>query len=275
VGLLDCSGGRGGSGEKEHGLCAKCAAVVDFPFTMAFQPIVDVPLRRLFAHEALARGPMGEGAATVLARVNDTNRYTFDQLARVRAIDLAARLGGGDAISINFMPNAVYRPETCVQSTLAAARRAGFSFDRVIFEVTEDERVADHARLRDILAEYRRRGFRTAIDDFGAGYSGLNLLAEFQPDYVKIDMNLTRNIDRDPVRRVIVGRTIDLCRDLGVTPIAEGVETAGEMSALLDLGVGLMQGYLFARPAFERIMTIGEVTFPGDRYSVAGSVADA
>jgi len=251
-------------------MCAKCAATLDFSFTMAFQPIVDVPTRRLFAHEALARGPLGEGAATVLAQVNDTNRYAFDQLARVRAIDLAARLGGDGAISINFMPNAVYRPESCVQSTLAAARRAGFPFDRVIFEVTEDERVVDHARLRDILAEYRRRGFRTAIDDFGAGFSGLNLLAEFQPDYVKIDMKLTRSVDVDPVRRAIVARTVDLCRDLGITPIAEGVETTGEMSALLDLGVDLMQGYLFARPAFERMMTIGEVIFPGDPRPIGG-----
>lgn len=262
-----CSGARGGAVAVGPGLCSKCAATIDFPFTMAFQPIVDVRARKILAHEALVRGAAGEGAAGVLSRVDDGNRHAFDQLCRVRAIDLAARLDRGVKVSVNFMPNAVYRPETCVASTLEAARRNVLPFDHIIFEVTEEERVADHARLRDILAEYRRRGFRMAIDDFGAGYSGLALLVEFQPDYVKIDMNLLRGLDHDRVRRVVVSRTMELCRDLGATPIAEGVETEAEMAVLLDLGVDLMQGYLFARPAFERILTTAEVNFPDDRRS--------
>jgi EAL domain-containing protein (putative c-di-GMP-specific phosphodiesterase class I) len=96
----------------------------------------------------------------------------------------------------------------------------------------------------------------TAIDDFGAGHSGLNLLAEFQPDIIKLDMALTRTIHLDRVRRAIVKSMVNLCADLGISVIAEGIEEIDEALALRDLGVRLMQGYCFARPATERLPAI-------------------
>src|SRR5690606_39933033 len=90
-------------------------------------------------------------------------------------------------LSINFMPNAVYRPELCIRTTLAAAKEWDFPIERIIFEVTEGERIEDQAHLRNIIAHYKKQGFCTAIDDFGAGYAGLNLLADFQSDMVKLD----------------------------------------------------------------------------------------
>ena len=98
-----------------------------FPFSMAFQPIVNVPARRLYAYEALVRGPDGESARFVLDQVTDANRSAFDQACRRRAIELATREGivaSGAALSINFMPAAMHHPETCVQTTLDAARRS-------------------------------------------------------------------------------------------------------------------------------------------------------
>ncbi len=225
--------------------------------SMAFQPLVDLRARAIVGYEALVRGPSQESAAHVLAQVNDTNRYAFDQSCRVRAIELAAQLGLQGMLSINFLPNAVYRPETCIRATLQAARTHGFPTERLIFEVNESERVVDHAHLKAIFAEYHRQGFTTAIDDFGAGHSGLNLLAEFQPDIVKLDMALTRHIDRDRVRRSIVQATMGMCADLGIRVIAEGIETAEECLALQDLGVHLFQGYLFARPGFEHLPAVG------------------
>ena len=156
-------------------------------------------------------------------------------------------------MSINFLPNAIYRPETCIRATLEAAQDLNFSTDRLMFEVTEGERVSDHSHLAGIFTEYKRIGFKTAIDDFGAGYSGLNLLAEFQPDYIKLDMALTRNIDKDRVRRAIVHGILETCRELGLGVIAEGVETTGECLALQDEGINLFQGYLFAKPGFEHL----------------------
>jgi EAL domain-containing protein (putative c-di-GMP-specific phosphodiesterase class I) len=103
------------------------------------------------------------------------------------------------------------------------------------------------------VRDYQQRGFLTAIDDFGAGYSGLNLLAEFQPHLVKLDMALTRSIDREPVRQAIVGGVIGTCRALGCRVVAEGVETRAELDTLRRMGVGLFQGYLLARPQVEAL----------------------
>ena len=227
------------------------------PFSMAFQPIVDVTSGVTFAHEALVRGTGGEGAYTVLSAVDDSNRYAFDQQCRVRAIEMAAKLGladDGACLSINFMPNAVYEPRACIRLTLDAANRTGFPLDRVIFEFTEAEKL-DTAHLLNILKTYKAIGFKTAIDDFGAGYAGLNLLTQFQPDIVRIDMDLVRGVDANPVKRSVLRHTLRLLEELAVTPLCEGVETADELSALQDLGVRLIQGYLLAKPAFERLAT--------------------
>ncbi|WAJ36167.1 EAL domain-containing protein [Pseudomonas sp. GOM7] len=239
--------------------CAECrnAKVLGFDFTMAFQLILDVPQQRPFAYEALVRGTRGEGAREVLERVNENNRYRFDQACRVKAIEQATQLGLLDIpdclLSINFLPNAVYRAETCIRATLEAATRFGFPQERVMFEVTEGEQIHDADHLKRIFAEYNKQGFTTAIDDFGAGYSGLNLLAEFQPDILKLDMALTRGIDRDAVRQAIVAGIVLVAQRLGIRIVAEGIETAGERDALLDLGVRYMQGYFFARPQIDRL----------------------
>lgn len=240
---------------------ARCVACQEgqafpMPFSMAFQPIVDAAAGQVWAYEALVRGLNGEGAPTVLAAVDDTNLYAFDQACRVKAIELASRLGlaGRDAkLSINFLPNAVYRPEACIRATLRAAERTRFPTERLMFEITESERVVDHAHLSAIISAYRSMGFTVAIDDFGAGFSNLTLLAKFQPDVIKLDMELTRGIDSDPVRKTIVKNLIHVCEDLGITVVAEGIETRAEYETVAERGVRLFQGWLFARPAFEAL----------------------
>jgi EAL domain-containing protein (putative c-di-GMP-specific phosphodiesterase class I) len=218
---------------------------------MAFQPIVRFSTGEILAHEALVRGNNGEPAGKVFGLVNQDNLYQFDQTCRVTAIKDAARCGIETDISINFMPNAVYRAETCIQRTLEAAAEVDFPLERIIFEVTESDEIPDRAHLRNILDYYKQRGFRTAIDDFGEGYAGLNLLAEFIPDFVKLDMALIRSVHADPNRKKIIHHTARLCEDLDIEVIAEGIETTEERDTLLDLGVDLFQGYLFARPAFQ------------------------
>lgn len=238
--------------------CSGCnnGAELGFDIEFAYQPIVDVTTRTIFAHEALVRGPNGESAQSILAKVNDTNRYRFDQACRVKAVSTAARLGMDTYLSINFLPNAVYRPEACIQSTLRAAREHGFPQERIIFEVTEDERVIDRAHLLNIFWQYSRLGFKTAIDDFGAGYAGLNLLSEFQPTLLKLDMDLVRNIEAKPPRQAIVQGLVLMSRLIGSRVIAEGVETRAERDYLAGIGIGLMQGYYFCKPAFK---ALGEI----------------
>jgi EAL domain-containing protein (putative c-di-GMP-specific phosphodiesterase class I) len=240
--------------------CAECqsGAGLDFEFTMAFQPFVEVGTAQVFGYEALVRGTKGESAFEILGRVNDSNRYRFDQACRVKAIQLASDLKLTGMLSINFLPNAIYRPESCIRTTLKAADRVGFARHRLMFEVTEGERVKDHAHLRNIFDEYKKQGFKTAIDDFGAGFAGLNMLAAFQPDYIKLDMELTRNIDKDQVRQAIVAGIVETCRALKLGMIAEGIETRGEYEFLASRGIRLFQGYFFARPGFQSLPPISE-----------------
>ncbi|MBA4090969.1 MAG: diguanylate phosphodiesterase [Sphingobium sp.] len=221
---------------------------------MAYQPIVDIESGRPFAFEALVRGSKGEGAGEVLARVTPENRYAFDQQCRVAAIKgaVAAGILETDArLSINFLPNAVYSPVACIQLTLKTAKETGFPTNRLIFEFTENEQITDTDHVQTIVDSYRKMGFGTAIDDFGAGHAGLGLLAKFQTDYIKLDMDLVRGLDASMPRRLIVEGVLRIARSLDITVIAEGIETIGEYDALRSLGVRYIQGYLLARPGFK------------------------
>lgn len=239
-------------------VCRACrdADALPMQITMAFQPIVAVSSRVVFAHEALVRGAQGESAGQVLAQVTADNRYAFDQACRVRAIEQAAALALPALLSINFMPNAVYIPAHCLRATLAAATQHDWPLSSILFEVTEQEVMRDPAHLLDILRTYRDVGLKTAIDDFGAGYSGLNLLADFSPDLLKLDMHLVRGIDQDRKRQAIARHAAALALELGIAVIAEGIETADESRALQDLGIDLQQGYLFARPQLDGLAPI-------------------
>lgn len=251
--------------------CRNCrdGAAFELPFTMAFQPIVNISNGTVFAHEALVRGPNGEGAGSVLGQVGQDNRYAFDQQCRVKALELASALFDPEdnaKLSINFMPNAVYEPRACIRLTLATAMKTGFPLDRIIFEFTENEHL-DTDHILNILRAYRDMGFKTAIDDFGAGHAGLGLLTLFQPDIVKLDMQLIRGIDTDPVRRTIVRHTLAMLDDLSITAVCEGVETVDELKALRDLGVSLIQGYVLAKPSFEALAGPAEYTRLAGRIS--------
>lgn len=235
--------------------CGQCAdkEKLGFDFTMAFQPIINCRTKEIFGYEALVRGLNNESAYAVISQVNDDNRYIFDQLCRVKAIALASKLQLTSMLSINFLPNAVYQPERCIRTTLEAAQKYGFPTANIMFEFTEVERIADGDHVKRIVEYYKALGFKTAIDDFGSGYAGLGLLADFQTNIIKLDMELIRNIDQDSVRQAIVRNCLNLFRDLNITALAEGIETEAEMQWLRDAGIELMQGYLFAKPGFENL----------------------
>jgi len=238
--------------------CSGCrdGAALDFEIAMAFQPIIDITTGMPYAYEALVRGADGSGAAAVLSRVTETNRYAFDQHCRVAAIKGAAAAGiltTGARLSINFLPNAVYSPLACIQLTLKTAAEVHFPTDKLIFEFTENEKMNDPDHVASIIACYQQMGFGTAIDDFGAGYAGLSLLARFQTDLIKLDMDLIRNLDASLPRRLIIDRVVKMCRDLGIEVIAEGVETMAELDALRAMGLKLFQGYLFAKTGFRHL----------------------
>ena len=221
------------------------------PFSFAFQTILDAEAGRVFAHEALIRGPCGEAAAAVLSAVEPSCLHAFDRDARISAINLAARLGLPGLLSLNFLAQALETVPDAIDSMLAAAAQLGVPARNLILEVTESEIIHDTQHFAQQLNAYRASGLRLAIDDFGAGYSGLNLLVDFQPDVVKLDMKLVRGIDAHGPRQAIARAVIQVCDDLGIEVIAEGIETEREYRWFKRTGVRLFQGYLFGRPAFE------------------------
>ncbi|MFC3125418.1 EAL domain-containing protein [Pseudoroseomonas globiformis] len=233
-----------------------------YPFTMAFQPIVDLRENRIDAHEALVRGPAGESAAAVLAQLDAQNLYAFDQACRVKAIELAARLKMDNRLNINFLPNAVYQPKACIRQTLSAAARTGFPLDRLTFEFTEGEQISDERHLLSIIEEYRRHGFKIALDDFATGYSGLARLADLRPDIIKLDRALVKDCDTDKMRLSIITSMVALGTDVGIKVVAEGIERSEEVDALRAVGVRFMQGFYFARPLFEGLVGVDTIRWP-------------
>ena len=225
----------------------------EFDVSFAFQPIVDIASHRVFAYEALVRGRSNEPAGAVFATVAESRLHAFDRAARVQAIGLAAVLGLDAGLSLNFLPESLEIFPDAIQSTLDAASVAGIDARRLLLEVTEGELIRDRLRFVQTLNRYRATGLRLVIDDFGAGYSGLNLLADFQPDVIKLDMHLVRDIDSKGPRQAIVRALIQACDDLGIEFIAEGVETENEYRWFKRIGVTLFQGYYFGHPAFESL----------------------
>ncbi len=223
---------------------------IRFPrFSMALQPIVSLRSKEVFAYEALCRGERGENYPELAARFHARLVGSFDRLCTASALKLAAMLGvtgTGVKISLNMRPSND-DASLNVRYVERAAQHYGIAADAILLELTEDTRISCDD-LHCILKKHHTAGMATAIDDFGAGYSGLNLLASCHPEIVKIDRALIHGIDTSEVRQTIVHGFVDVCRKLGSEVIAEGVETREECETLQRMGIDLMQGYLFARP---------------------------
>lgn len=213
---------------------------------MAYQPIVHADNGAVFAHEALMRPqePTLPDPPAILAAAELTNRLPV--LSR-RIRELVAAVASTPAAPLLFVN---LHPHDLLDETLFSPDGPlSASATRVVFELTERAPLDEIVDAVDRLARLRRMGFRIAIDDLGAGFAGLATLALIQPDFVKIDMSLVRNLDRDDRRRTIVRSLVTLCRELAIEVIAEGVETEGEKMALTACGCKLLQGYLFGRPS--------------------------
>ncbi len=219
--------------------------------TFAFQPIVNANTRVTAAYEALVRGPHGESASTIIDDIAPEDLARFDEHCRSSAMRLASRLGIACDLNLNLVPHGFHADRDCLASTLDAAIEFNFFPERLVVEVTEGEVLGNQERFTDLMDVYRGLGMRLAIDDFGSCYSGLNLLADFQPDQIKLDKSLARDIPSRRPRQAIVRGILQVCRDLGIELIAEGIETDEEFHWFCDEGVTLFQGYLFGRPGFE------------------------
>jgi EAL domain-containing protein (putative c-di-GMP-specific phosphodiesterase class I) len=224
-------------------------------FTSWYQPIVAADdTSRLFAHEALLRGRAPDGAiiypgAIFEAATGADLLFQVDLAARLSALRGAAAIPADQAVFVNFSPAAIYDPVFCLQRTVRTVDELGLDHGRVVFEVVESGQAQDPAHLRRVLDHYRGQGFRVALDDVGAGFSQLNLIHLLRPDFIKVDMELVRDVDRDPYKAVIVAKLLELADGLSIPTIAEGVESLAELAWLRAHGARYVQGYAVARPS--------------------------
>lgn len=219
--------------------------------SFAFQPIVDTSKGEIFSYEALVRGPNGEPANAVFESILPDKLYEFDFQCRKTALKIAKECGISNCLNLNFIPGAAAVDEFGLDKTLEFASEIGFPQEKIIFEATETEAVVDYPKFVTSVKRGKRYGVELAIDDFGAGYAGLQLLAEFYPDYVKLDMGLVRDVHQSGPRQAVARAIAGLCDELGIDLVIEGVETVEEYEWFRHIGARFFQGYLFAKPLFE------------------------
>lgn len=222
-------------------------------FVFHYQPIVDIPNQRVIAHEALCRGTLDAlrfpdvifGAAERTQKVWDLGRVLRDLIAD--ALDNFTSDSTNHALMfLNVHPSDIDDPVFLEQALSGGLQRHAH---RVVLELTERAAIRDYRRVKAFFQTLRRHGYRLAIDDLGSGYAGLTALAELEPDFIKFDMGLIRDLHLHPVKQRLIERMHDFAEEIGAETISEGVECVEERDALLETGCNVMQGYFFARPA--------------------------
>lgn len=230
------------------------------PCQFALQPIVDALAGKVSSFEALIRSPSGGSPVEMFNTISAENLYRFDLETKACAFELGSRmLKPNERLSVNLLPGVLSSVPDAVDILLTQIRAAGLRPEQVIIEVTEAEAITDQDAFYQALKALRIAGTGLAIDDFGAGYSGLALLTRFQPDKIKIDRALIEGVHQSGVKQAIVRSITQCCEELGITLVAEGVETMEEWCWLESVGIHLFQGYLFSRPCLN---DVGNIRWP-------------
>jgi len=217
-----------------------------------YRPIVRLADFGLLGYEVLARGPAFSelhGAETLFEVARAEHRLDeLDTLCRAAAARGSATLPGERLRFINAEPSALF--SGAEESWAAELMRLTPPDLRclTVVEVTERSVVEDFALMREAVGRLREGGFRVAIDDAGAGYSGLQTMVEIEPDFIKLDMSLTHGIGHSVVKQKLVGTLSEFCRRTDIGLVAEGIEAGDQLDVLRELGVPFGQGFLFARP---------------------------
>lgn len=217
-----------------------------------FQPLVNLREHRIIGYEALIRGPSDGPLHAPLNLFDAANRAgrlaELELLARQVSLERFKRLQLPERLFLNVSPECLYAPGFKRGRTLELIRAAGIDPARVVIELTEHQPTHDLALMKRAIEHYRAMGFSIAIDDLGAGYSGLRLWCDLRPDYVKIDRHFIQGIHDDPAKQVFVRSIRDIARGLDCQVLAEGVECREEREAVEGLGISLAQGFYFAPP---------------------------
>ena len=213
--------------------------------TTQYQPILDLRSRRAIGFEALSRGPRGEFATPdVLFRVAYEADLVvkLDAVCRERAVRSMGKLEDDQLLFINMEPSSIFDP--MLMKSIPAHR-----VPRVVFEITEHAAIADFQTFRQAVQIVKQSGFKFAMDDVGSAYSGLRIISMIEPDFIKLDMELTREAKHNRVKMELLKAIVGFGADAGIPMIVEGIETQEELDTVTQLDVQLVQGYFVGRPA--------------------------
>ena len=218
-----------------------------------FQPIADFTSGTILAWEALTRGPDGSAfqSPTVLFDFAEQSGKLFalERLCREKALRSLGAIGQGQKLFLNIHPKTMADPEFTHGKTMELLNEVGLAPENIVFEITERHSINEFALFHRTLDHYRSQGYLVAVDDAGAGYSGLTSVAQIRPEFIKIDMSLIQGIDKDPVKRALIETFVTFADKIGSKIIAEGIESQAQAACLIDIGVHYGQGYYLARPA--------------------------
>lgn len=221
--------------------------------TCVFQPIFNVQKSAIVGYEALSRGPSNSIFSSPDKLFNAAAKYgllsQLELLCREIAIDRFAQLKLAGKLFINISPMVILESDHPKGETKKLVERAGLSCEQVVIEISEKYPAASDELLPEALRKYREYGFQVAIDDLGAGYSGLKQWSELRPDIVKIDRYFVDNCHKDSFKRKFLKAIFDLAQSSNTEVIAEGIEKNEEMALLRQLGMVYAQGFYLAKPA--------------------------
>ncbi|MBC8014583.1 MAG: GGDEF domain-containing protein [Sporomusaceae bacterium] len=220
-----------------------------------FQPIVSLVDGGIFGYEALSRGPQGsllEKPDTLFPAAAKFDKvWELEFLCRNQAFAKARELPADKMLFINVAPQIINDVRFQKGVTLEMLAQYHIAASNIIFEITEKNSIDDYRSFRRVLDHYSGQGYKIAIDDVGSGYSGLKMLAETRPHFIKIDMDLVRNIDKDALKQGLMKAFYEFSVLANMKIIAEGIETIDELNTIINIGIPYGQGYLLQRPAAE------------------------
>lgn len=221
-----------------------------------YQPIMDFSTCKIMGWEALSRGPKNSSFRSPVMLFELAEQlgrlFALEDVCRSVAIARLGEIEPHQKLFLNIHPRTMADADFTPGKTVALLNKAGLTPENIVFEITERHSVQDFALFYRTLEHYRAQGFQVAVDDFGAGHSGLASLAEIQPEFIKIDMSLVKGVDRDPVKRALLETAVTFANKIGSKVIAEGIETKSQALCLMDIGAHCGQGYYLAMPEFPR-----------------------
>jgi len=217
-----------------------------------YQPIVSLADGQIFGYEALSRIPgeqSGVNISDVFTLAEKANKtWELEKLCRDKALERSVSMDKGKKLFLNVDPNIINDENFRAGFTKQRMKEYGLNTDNIIFEITERVAVSDRETFLKSIYHYKRQAYGIAIDDAGAGYSGLNAIVDVKPNFIKLDINLVTDIDKDEIKRLLCKAMVDFGKGAGIKVIAEGIETEEELKTLIKLNVDLGQGFFLGTP---------------------------